>query len=607
VESLEDRQLLTVFMPPANAGDGSPNSLRADIMLANGNSQNNTIILQSGMYLLTIPNTAGQENNAAQGDLDLTSAGYTLTIQGQGAGKTIIEGGGLDRVFQVMPNVSVVIKYLTIQGGVAQDSGDAGAVPGSTEISEGGGIFNSGTLELGGVVVQNCTAAGDAGSDGVAGAASGGEGEFVYGGGIFNIGTLTIDQCVIQDNTAQGGQGGNGSTASDNSGSGGQGNDGNGGGIYSEGTLNINQSTIAGNIAIGGAGGDGGTNTTGIGPSGGDGGYGDGGGLYLYGNQTQVKIVDSTIAGNRAVAGVGGRGGKGGSDPNGSGYNGGQGGYGEFADGGGILAYCDFELDNCTIAGNKAVGADSGQGGLGGSGAMPGLPGPGNTEPPVGGGIDEKGPAFNSISTIIALNKIVPDGQTAEPDDVDGPFGSVSNTLLGYGIGATGIIGGVDGNIVGGNPGLGRLQNNGGPTPTMALLPGSPAIDAGANPLGLTTDQRGYGPRVVGAAADIGAYELGATAPQGGGGATGVVPIEATVIKVKGHKEVRGIDPATGAVKFTVFPFGKAYRGQFVITTADVNGDGIADLIVRRPRGHHKFITKVFSGTNGTPLPSSLA
>src|SRR5262249_45688806 len=37
------------------------------------------------------------------------------------------------------------------------------------------------------------------------------------------------------------------------------------------------------------------------------------------------------------------------------------------------------------------------------------------------------------------------------------------------------------------------LQNNGGPTYTVALLPGSPCIDAGSNPAGLTTDQRGSG------------------------------------------------------------------------------------------------------------------
>jgi predicted outer membrane repeat protein len=61
------------------------------------------------------------------------------------------------------------------------------------------------------------------------------------------------------------------------------------------------------------------------------------------------------------------------------------------------------------------------------------------------------------------------------------------------------------------------LQNNGGPTPTVALLAGSPAVDAIAigdcvdqdnNPV--KTDQRGFG-RPAGPACDIGAFELGAT------------------------------------------------------------------------------------------------
>jgi hypothetical protein len=53
------------------------------------------------------------------------------------------------------------------------------------------------------------------------------------------------------------------------------------------------------------------------------------------------------------------------------------------------------------------------------------------------------------------------------------------------------------------------LADNGGPTWTMALAVGSPAIDTGANPLDLVTDQRGDGyVRVSGAAADIGAYEM---------------------------------------------------------------------------------------------------
>jgi hypothetical protein len=56
------------------------------------------------------------------------------------------------------------------------------------------------------------------------------------------------------------------------------------------------------------------------------------------------------------------------------------------------------------------------------------------------------------------------------------------------------------------NPQLGTLTNNGGPTPTMALLPGSPAIDAGDSTIGTPTDQRGF-VRINNGASDIGAFE----------------------------------------------------------------------------------------------------
>src|SRR6185369_6103828 len=70
--------------------------------------------------------------------------------------------------------------------------------------------------------------------------------------------------------------------------------------------------------------------------------------------------------------------------------------------------------------------------------------------------------------------------------------------------------------IFGLDPLLGPLQNNGGPTPTMALLPGSPAIDHGTN-FGVLPDQRGRArpfdltgiPNVPGGdGTDIGAFEL---------------------------------------------------------------------------------------------------
>ena len=72
-----------------------------------------------------------------------------------------------------------------------------------------------------------------------------------------------------------------------------------------------------------------------------------------------------------------------------------------------------------------------------------------------------------------------------------------ANNLIGAGGGNSGLTNGVNGNLVGvGDPGLGALANNGGPTQTIALLPGSPAIDAGSeildvDPEGqtLTTDR----------------------------------------------------------------------------------------------------------------------
>jgi hypothetical protein len=57
------------------------------------------------------------------------------------------------------------------------------------------------------------------------------------------------------------------------------------------------------------------------------------------------------------------------------------------------------------------------------------------------------------------------------------------------------------------DPLLGPLQDNGGPTRTHALLPGSPAIDRGKVSSGVACDQRGF-PRVIGGKPDIGAFEF---------------------------------------------------------------------------------------------------
>ena len=84
----------------------------------------------------------------------------------------------------------------------------------------------------------------------------------------------------------------------------------------------------------------------------------------------------------------------------------------------------------------------------------------------------------------------------------------LGSNLIGNGIGFTN---GTMGDIVGTSADLGSLSNNGGPTQTYSLLPGSPAIDAGNNasiPSGITTDQRGPGyVRIYDGTVDIGAYE----------------------------------------------------------------------------------------------------
>lgn len=159
LELLEDRQMLATFNPLPTYPDGSPGSLRAAIIQADSNGQDNTINLAAGTYQLSVANTGGQENASATGDLDLTGSGHTITIRGAGAAATIIDGGKLDRVFQILYGVTAVLSGLTIQNGVAQDGGTAGAMPGA-EGALGGGILNLGTATLDGVVVQNCVAAG---------------------------------------------------------------------------------------------------------------------------------------------------------------------------------------------------------------------------------------------------------------------------------------------------------------------------------------------------------------------------------------------------------------------------------------------------------------
>jgi hypothetical protein len=205
VEALESRRLLTTFMPAASAADGAANSLRAAILLSNINGQDNVIRLQAGVYQLTIPNLVVQENSGARGDLDLSGSGHTITIEGAGMNSTVIDGGHLDRVFQVMFGVTAVIRDLTMRNGQALDDGDDAALPGESN-SYGGGILNSGTTRLQAVAIENCVVHGGPGQTDAASLIDA-MGQGAGGGGIQNSGTLTLDACIVRNNTAVGGQG----------------------------------------------------------------------------------------------------------------------------------------------------------------------------------------------------------------------------------------------------------------------------------------------------------------------------------------------------------------------------------------------------------------
>jgi len=186
----------------------------------------------------------------------------------------------------------------------------------------------------------------------------------------------------------------------------------------------------------------------------------------------------------------------------------------------------------CTISGNRATGTESAGGGIfnasGGTLTVINSTISGNSANQAGG-IQN-----NSAATVTLINATVA-GNTASPGLGGGiaNFGTLNftNTIFAgntggdYGGLTNSVIGTNDHNLVqdgsgspalSGDPKLGTLKNNGGPTFTQALVAGSPAIDAGddtvlGDPFNLTTDQRGFGfPRKSCAHVDIGAYEAAA-------------------------------------------------------------------------------------------------
>ncbi|MBV8360024.1 MAG: choice-of-anchor D domain-containing protein [Deltaproteobacteria bacterium] len=551
------------FSPtPDPTADGSANSLRHAIIAANANGQNCTIQLQAGTYTLTIANTNGQENHAAQGDLDITDSSHTVTIQGKGAGVSIVtatdrHGHSIDdRVFQVLGGVNAAFKNLTIEGGIAHDNGSAGVLPGTTA-SEGGGLLiqDGGHVTLSQVWLQGNRAMGGAGTNGVCvishvSLQAGGPGEAGAGGGLFLAsGAVNLISSRISGNTAIGGNGGHSVLARSipachltpiAGGNGGSGGGGAGGGLYVvSGNLAMSTTTLAGNSAAGGAGGTGSCPTCSGGGlvSSGSGGGAQGGGLFT--ETGAVSVRSTTVSGNSAAGGAGGLNiasehivcdGNGGtalgaglfvngadislanSTVFGNQANGGSGEIctgiathtsapgGDALGGGLYLNAGDISLTGDTIASNRAlIGFEKSK--LGSS---------------SGGGIANTGANSFLTNTTLIGNNAQDSGTANNGDDVSGPI-TATYSLISQKAGAT--ITDDGGNIFNVNPMLdpGGLRSNGGPTQTVALVQGSPADGTGDNPIckdapptGLGgIDQRGFARfRPGDNLCDIGAFEF---------------------------------------------------------------------------------------------------
>ncbi len=458
-----------------------------------------TVQLGSGDYPLS------------QGEL---AVGKNITIAGAGPSATTIRQTTQKRVIHVTGGTGLTLTGLTVTGGhVTAANGSAG-----TSVSPDGG--------------------------------SGGG---AFGAGVDGAGTMTLTDVVVTGNSATGGDGGAGNSGT-SPGAGGAGGGASGAGISGGTSLTLTRVAVTANVAISGSGGTGGNaGTTGTGGHGGTAGQPGSAGISM-GIGSSLVARDTLIADNSAVVGHGGSGGGGGTT---SGAGGG-GGSGEPADGGGLFSNGTVSLTNVTFAANSAGGSDGGAGGVGRAVSNAANGGAGGAASGGAGGSIAllNGAQAHFASVTIATSSTQAGtagvGGAGVHGGISGANGSdavdeggdlfvysstltMGDTLIALGTGHTGsencsIRGGSSFTTLGHNlddrnqcvavpaagdlhdaiVALGPLQDNGGPTQTLALLPGSTAISAGAAPCldaggaTLTADARGL-PRS--SPCDIGAFE----------------------------------------------------------------------------------------------------
>jgi hypothetical protein len=398
------------------------------------------------------------------------------TIDGSGQAVTI-SGNHAVRVFTVNSGGTLNLNALTIADG-------------SIIGGDGGGIYNSGSL-----TVTDSTFFGN----------SAASASYVGGGGIYTRypGTLSVSDSTFSGNGVQacGGiyNGSGSATVSDSTFSGNGAWEG--GGICNSGTLTVTNTTFSGNSATNGGGGgianlEYGTLTVGNSTFSGNTATGGGGGIS---NSGTLTVTNTTFSGNSVDCGGGG-----------------------ISNSSGMLT-----VINTTFSDNTAIGGDPGGGGgirnYNGSVTVSNSAFSGNTTAGAGGGI------HNYFGTVTVSNSTFSGNSAANfgggiynhnSGSVETTFKNtiVANSPSGSNCSGTITDGG--GNLsypdttcpgINSDPKLGALQDNGGPTWTMALLPGSAAIDAGndaicAAPPVSGLDQRGVA-RPQRPRCDIGAYE----------------------------------------------------------------------------------------------------
>jgi CSLREA domain-containing protein len=530
----------------------------------------NTIMLRAGTYTLGIGSTT----------LAVSATVTTLTIQGAGEGQTEIDASRLgSTALDIAQGATVSLSGLTIANAHAANGsvGADGTGGSGGDGANGGAIYNQGTLTLNDAAVTNSQAGGGAvGGIGGAGEEGGTGGKGGGGGGIYNSGTLSLDGATLSGDTA--GAGGSGGTGGANDpgtgGAGGNGgNGGFGGAILSvNGSVTITASTLSGNASgAGGAGATGGAGST-TGGAGGAGGDGkDGGGIDSAGASGSVTITNSTFASNTAGAGgTGGAGGRGGTT-GGAGNQGGEGG------GSGAINVFPgtLSLQSDTIAGNAtAAGASGGAGGAGPTAGAPGTAGDGG----VGGGLGPVGTATVQNTLLASNSGGNCGGLTVDDAGHNLSFGDSScpETFLS------------------GDPQLGALQSNGGPTETISLGVGSAALDqipptgAGCQP----TDQRGV-PRPSGAQCDIGAYEVAPPTADSG---------PANTITTKGATLTSTVTPNAGATTVTfqygtTTKYGESKNVSGITGVEPVAADGVIKGLKPGTTYHFRVLVTTIDGS----------